>query len=99
MDYLDILNQIEEVTIDDIENPKLELDDMVNIHSSLTLDNPLTYKAFLANREDLNDEEKDVILEIIKRLEHNKKVLYEYTMKDMNDFELVEEVQNNVVYK
>ena len=41
MDYLDILNQIEEITIEDIENPKLELDDMVNIHSSLTLDNPL----------------------------------------------------------
>ena len=66
------------------------------IHPSLTLDKPLTYKVFLSKREDLPDEEKEIIRQIINKLEYNEKLRYEHYLNVMNDFKEIEPVQNNI---
>lgn len=96
MDYLQILESIETLTVEDIACPKLELDDLKVIHPSLTLDKPLTYKVFLSKREDLPDEEKEIIRQIINKLEYNEKLRYEHYLNVMNEFKEIEPVQNNI---
>jgi hypothetical protein len=96
MDYLQILESIETLTVEDIACPKLEVADLQIIHPSLTLDKPLTYKVFLSKREDLSDEEKDIIQQIISKLEYNEKIRYEHYLKVMNEFKVIEPVQNNI---
>lgn len=99
MEYLQILESIEELTVEEVEHPKLKLEDLELIHRSLTLDNPLTYKVFLAKRDDLPEDEKDIILQIIKRLENNEKVKYEHALKVMHEFKAFEDIQDNKVIK
>lgn len=96
MDYLQILESIETLTVEDIACPKLELDDLKVIHPSLTLDKPLTYKVFLSKREDLPDEEKEIIRQIINKLEYNEKLRYAHYLNVMNEFKEIEPVQNNI---
>jgi hypothetical protein len=96
MDYLQILESIETLTVEDVACPKIELDDLQVIHPSLTLDKPLTYKVFLSKREDLSDEEKEVIQQIISKLEYNEKIKYEHYLNVMNEFKVIEPVQNNI---
>lgn len=91
-----ILNSIEEIKIEDIVDKKFKLEDMVNIHSSLTLDNPLTYMLYLQKRPDLSEDEIDMVYQIIAKLQKNKKLLYELQMEDMHDVEIVEPIQNNI---
>ena len=80
---MDILNSIP--ILDEEEDNKLQLEDIEGYHSSLTLDNPLTYKIFLSKRLDLAEEEKEIYKEIIKRLEHNEAIKYKKAMACMID--------------
>jgi hypothetical protein len=79
---MDILNSIPILTK---EKPvvAVTLKDIQAIHSSLTLDNPLTFEIFLIKRPDIVLDERNVYLEIIKRLRDNEKIRYETAMESM----------------
>ena len=94
MDYKIILNQIEEIQIEDLEDTRVKLEDMINIHYSLTLDNPMTYIIFLTKRLDLTKDERNDIIQIIKKLEHNERVKFEYYSKSMHDYISIEPIQD-----
>jgi len=67
------LNPVAPVTLKDIQK----------IHSSLTLENPLTFMIFLSKRPDLEQKDKDIYLQIIKRLKDNERFQYEKAMGSM----------------
>lgn len=83
MDYSQLLPP--KKTIEDIVAPKFQLEDAEKIHKLLTLDNPLTYMIFLDKRPDLSEEDKEVIYEIIKRLQENEALEYKLSMEKMID--------------
>ena len=62
----EILEQLEYLTVEDVENPKWKLEDLTKISPTLTEDNCLTYAFFLMLRNDLSDDEKDTVNKIIK---------------------------------
>lgn len=82
---MDILNNIKRFTKEDVSVVKVTPEDMIKIHPSLTLSNPMTFKLFLSKRKDLTEEEKDIYMQIIERLEHNDRMQYSVAMKDMLD--------------
>jgi len=79
---MDILNSIP-VLSEAAPVAPVSLKDIQAIHSSLTLDNPLTFEIFLVKRPDIADDEKQIYLEIIKRLRDNEKFRYESAMSSM----------------
>jgi len=83
---MDILNSIPELTEETVivEKP-ITLEQVQEIHKSLTLDNSLTFKVFLSKRPDLSEEERSVYLKIIERLEKNERIRYQTAMKEMID--------------
>jgi len=81
MDYSHLLPP--KKTKEDILTPKFQLEDCEKIHRLLTLDNPLTYMVFLEKRPDLNEEEKETIFEIIRRLHENEALEYKMSMDKM----------------
>jgi hypothetical protein len=82
---MSLLDSIPVLTEEDFENPKLQVEDLVFLHDSLTLDNPMTYKIFLGKRDDLPEDEKEYYLEVIRRLQNNEQLRYKHAMKRMND--------------
>ncbi len=81
MDYSHLLPP--KKTKEDFLTPKFQLEDCEKIHRLLTLDNPLTYMVFLEKRPDLNEEEKETIFEIIRRLHENEALEYKMSMDKM----------------
>lgn len=79
---MDILNSIPILSEANPVKP-VSLEDIQRIHSSLTLDNPLTFMIFLSKRPDLGEAEKDIYVKIIERLKANEKFKYESTMAYM----------------
>ena len=84
---MNLLEQIPILTEEDFEErePQIELEDMQNIHPSLTQDNPLTYFVFISKRSDLSEEEKEYYLAVAQRLLHNEKLKFKHAIKKMND--------------
>lgn len=85
---MDILNLIPE--LDDKEESSTSIrmvtvEDIQQLHSSLTLSNSLTFKIFLIKRPDLSAEERAIYIKIINRLEKNERIRYTTCMKDMID--------------
>ena len=63
----EILHMLEYLSQDYVDDPKWRLEDMVKLHSSLGLDNIMTYISYLAIRkDDIDADEKDTIIKIIK---------------------------------
>jgi len=91
MDYSQLLPH--KKTIEDIVAPKFQLEDAEKIHKSLTLDNSLTYIVFLDKRPDLSEEEKEIICEIIKRLQENEALEYKLYMDKMIDPSYEEKIE------
>jgi hypothetical protein len=83
MDFSQILDAIPTKKVEDILYPKIQIEDCEKIHPLLTLDNYLTYMVFLEKRPDLTEEEKEVIYQIIKRLQDNEKLEYKLHMEKM----------------
>jgi hypothetical protein len=81
MDYSHLLPP--KKTVEDFIAPKFQLEDAEKIHKFLTLDNPLTYMVFLDKRPDLTEEEREVIIEIIKRLQENEALEYKLSYDKM----------------
>lgn len=79
---MDILEKIPVLSEECIQ-PPVTLTDIQKIHSSLTLDNPLTFIIFLSKRPDLEQKDKDIYLQIIKRLKENDRIIYENAIKSM----------------
>lgn len=79
---MDILNSIP--VLSEV-NPivPISLKDVMSLHSSLTMENPLTFQIFLSKRPDLEETERNIYLQIIKRLEDNEKFRYETAMSTM----------------
>lgn len=91
MDLDNILHSIKELSKEEVVEKRIELDDLVNIHPSLTLDNPLTYMVFISKRPDLSDVDKNKLFKIIHKLNKNRRMLYENTTKDMDQADYVSE--------
>jgi len=96
MDFSQILDAIPTKTVEDIVAPKFQLEDAQKIHPLLTLDNYLTYMVFLEKRPDLTEEEKEVIYQIIKRLQDNEKLEYKLHMDNMIDPSFEETKEENI---
>jgi len=79
---MDILNSIPILSETNPVKP-VSLEDIQRIHSSLTLENPLTFMIFVSKRPDLAESEKAIYLQIIERLKANEKFRYETTMANM----------------
>lgn len=81
-----ILNRIEYYKNNPIEQEiKVQPEDMVKIHPSLTEDNPMSYAFFLSMRPDLTDEEKHSILELITILRERENIQYIRHYEQMYD--------------
>lgn len=79
---MDILNSIPVLSELTPVKP-ISLEDIQSIHSSLTLENPLTFQIFLTKRPDLEESEKAIYLQIIERLRANEKFRYETAIATM----------------
>jgi len=79
---MDILNSIPVLSEVNPVKP-VSLEDIQKIHSSLTLENPLTFMIFLSKRPDLGEAEKEIYVKIIERLKANEKFRYETTIAQM----------------
>ena len=99
MDLTQILESIPEKKLEDIENPKFQLEDAVKIHPTLTLDCEYTYYLFLSKRPDLTKDERDVIYQIIAKLKANDDLEYSHYMKNMRDADVFfnEEKPTNII--
>ena len=81
-ELIELLNSIP--VLSELNPVKLvSLKDVKALHSSLTIENPLTFQIFLMKRPDLPEEEKKTYLEIIQRLQDNEKFRYETAMAGM----------------
>lgn len=78
---------LENIPVLSEQNPAnhITLKDIQKIHSSLTLENPLTFIIFLSKRPDLEQKDKDIYLQIIERLKANDKFKYEAATASMVD--------------
>ena len=69
----DLLAKLEYITVDQLDNPRWELEDMVKIHPSLDEDNYLTYVIYLLMKEhELPEEQKEELkkmIEVMKEIE------------------------------
>lgn len=79
---MDILNSIPVLSELNPVKP-ISLEDVQAIHSSLTLENPLTFQIFLSKRPDLEESEKAIYVQIIERLKANEKFRYETAIANM----------------
>jgi hypothetical protein len=79
---MDILNSIPVLSELNPVKP-ISLEDVQAIHSSLTLENPLTFQIFLSKRPDLEESEKAIYVQIIERLKANEKFRYEAAIANM----------------
>lgn len=84
---MDILNSIPILSPATPVKP-VSLKDIQAVHSSLTLENPLTFQIFLTKRPDLSDSERDIYMQIIERLRANEKFRYETAMQYMVEADL-----------
>jgi len=79
---MDILNSIPVLSETNPVVP-ISLKDIQALHHTLTLENPLTFQIFISKRPDLDETERNIYLEIIKRLKDNEKFRYETAMATM----------------
>ena len=62
----EILEGLEYLSQDQLDNPRWTLESLKNLHESLSDDNFLSYIVYLSLRPDLNDDDRDTCLKIIK---------------------------------
>lgn len=79
--YENILNSIPEVSKERLESGLFELEDVLNLHPLLSLDDALTYIIFLRMRPDLNEDQVSTIREIIIKINRNERLYYEQESK------------------
>jgi hypothetical protein len=79
--YRNYLNLIE--VADDQGQNKIELEDLMAIHPSFTLESAELWCMFLNVRPDLSEQEVSDIKEIIERIKHNCTVKFSSMLKDM----------------
>lgn len=76
--YLDLID-----VVDDKEVGKIELEDLMQVHSSFTLESAELWCMFLSLRPDLSKEEVADIKQIIERIKHNDTVKFSSMLADM----------------
>ena len=81
MNFKQLLNEIPEVKKTDILNGKMRIEDIENIHHTLTLENPLTYIIYMHHEKSLTIKERNDIYRIIDRLKKNNKNTYEASIE------------------
>jgi len=77
MNFKDLLQSIPIVKKDELLSNKILIDDIANIHHTLTLDNPMTYIIYMHYEKSLTTEQRNDIYRIIDRLKNNDKNTYE----------------------
>lgn len=94
---MDILNRIP--VLEEANSPAacvITLDDIQLIHKSFTLDNPMTFKIFLARRPDIILDERGIYEQIIERLERNERIKGERISAQLAD-PIFEPVKTEVI--
>lgn len=81
MKYEELLQKLEYLSIDQVENPKLEVEDLMKISPTLHSDNPLTFMLYLHFRPDLPEDEKQLIQNLITLLQRREQEGYESFLK------------------
>lgn len=72
----EILEKMNYLSVEEVQHPKLQIEDLVSLSPTLTLDNILTYILFLQLRKDLTEAEREAIEYIIKQLRERETKLY-----------------------
>ena len=83
MNFTDILDSIPVIKEADVTDRKVTLEDVIKLHPTLDYEDPLTYAIFLDRRPDLSEEDKNCIIQIMRRLSENRQTLYNAVKKDM----------------
>lgn len=81
MNFKELLHSIPEVKKEDILSDKTTFEDIEKIHSTLTLDNPLTYIIYMARNKSLTTEERNDIYRIINKLKQNETNAFEASIE------------------
>lgn len=77
MKYEELLQKLEYLSIDQVQNPKLEVEDLIKISPTLHSDNPMTFMLYLHYRPDLPEDEKELIQNLITLLQRREQEGYE----------------------
>ena len=56
--YLELLEKVKYLSVDDVMDPKVKLEDLIKFHPSLDTDNHLTYLMLIHLRPDLSETDK-----------------------------------------
>ena len=56
--YLELLEKVKYLSVDDVMDPKVKLEDLIKFHPSLDTDNHLTYLMLIHLRPDLSKNDK-----------------------------------------
>lgn len=92
MDFISILTSIEDFSIE----KKNTIEDILLLHPTLSLDDPLTYMIYLSHIPDVSAEEKDTIYQIIEKLNKNQKNMYNAAYKESYECCRIEEIQDDI---
>lgn len=76
-----IMEKLQYLTVQEVENPKLEVEQLCKLSPYLHLDDYLTYIVFLQYRQDLPEDEKKWYLELIEALKNKEQQEYEEALK------------------
>ena len=76
-----IMEKLQYLTVQEVENPKLEVEQLSKLSSCLHLDDYLTYIVFLQYRQDLPEHEKKWYLDLIEALKEKEREEYEEALK------------------
>lgn len=100
MDFKNILENIVDLTEEDIEKENdVKIEDLEKIHPSLDLNHSMTYKLYYAVKKDeLPEEDKEILLKIIEKLERNENLYFKKTIEKMIDFQPIDYSKNKIIY-
>ncbi len=76
-----IMEKLQYLTVQEVENPKLEVEQLSKLSPYLHLDDYLTYIVFLQYRQDLPEYEKKWYLDLIEALKEKERQEYEEALK------------------
>lgn len=77
----ELMMKLQYLTVQEVEDPKLEIEHLTRISPSLHPDNPLTYAIFLTYRQDLPEEERELYVRIMEALQNKENEEYQEALK------------------
>jgi hypothetical protein len=81
MKFEELMYKLQYLTVQEVENQRLEIEHLSRLSPTLHLDNYLTYLIFLEYRQDLPEEEKELYYRIAQALKQKEDEEYQEALK------------------